>query len=258
MKPVNLILVSGRHFDAEQRGQMLARDQRLAGGLVERGCAVRWIFPAGEDDNHAGGADGVRLLPVHTRLPGFRSVQARLDDLPLEKVLTSAVREDLPDVVHALAYGAGASANVPWLAERMGVPCAVTLSAPEALCHRGTLINERGQSCSEWDRPQRCAQCCLTPFPGGLGPMAAAWGKLMARLRWISPFPQDIDFQNRLELVLGGLASAQRLLVTAAADVELLKKAGVRLPTECLEDSHDAAALVGVYQELCGRGVMVE
>jgi hypothetical protein len=80
--------------------------------------------------------------------------------------------------------------------------------------------------------------------------MAAACGRLLARLRWISPFPQDIDFQNRLEFVLGGLAAAQRLVVTDSVDGELLEKAGVRVPTECLEDSHDAAALVAVYREM--------
>ncbi|MHC4516046.1 MAG: glycosyltransferase [Planctomycetota bacterium] len=254
MKPVNLILVSGRHFDAERRSQALARDHRLAAELAGRGCAVRWMFPVdrGHEEGHedAARAGGVSPLPVHTKVPGFRSVQARLYDPPLEQTLTRAVRADLPDVVHALAFGAGTSVNVAWLAERLGVPAVVTLNAREALCHRSTLLNERGESCSEWERAERCEQCCLTPVAGGLGPVAAACGRLLARLRWISPYPQDIDFQNRLEFVLGGLAAAQRLVVGDAVDVALLEKAGVQVAVQCLEDSHDAAALVAVYREM--------
>jgi hypothetical protein len=177
-------------------------------------------------------------------------VRSRLDDLPIERVLTVAVREELPDVVHALAYGAGASLNLPWLAERLGVPCVVTLRTKEAFCHRGTLINESGEDCNAWNQPERCAQCCLTPTPDGLGPVAAACGRLLARLQWISPYPQDLDFLNRLELVVGGLASAQRMLVAEPSDSELLEQAGVKVPTVCLEDPYDAEALVEVYREM--------
>ena len=246
MKPLDLILVSGRHFDVEQRRKALARDRRLAVDLAERGCVVRWLYPEG--DGHDEVADGVSLLPVRTVVPGFRSVEARLNDPPLEQTLNRSVRADLPDVVHALAYGAGTSTNVPWLADRLGVPSVVTLEGKEMLCHRGTLINERGENCSEWNRAERCAECCLTPFAGGLGPAAAACGRLLARLRWISPFPQDIDFQNRLELVTAGLMIAQRVVVTRIEDVGLLQQAGVKGPVECLQDACDVGALMEMYQ----------
>jgi len=250
VKPLNLILVSGRHFDLEKRRKALARDECLVADLRERGCAVRWVYPAGEGgpDEVAGGTNGVSLLPVHTVVPGFCGVEARLNDAPLEQVLVRSVRTELPDVLHALGYGAGTSMNLPWLAERMGVSCVVTLESEEALCHRGTLINERGQECDEWNRPKRCAECCLTPFDGGLGPVGAACGRVLARLRWISPFPQELDFQNRLDLATAGLVSAQRVVVTREEDVRRLQQAGVNGQLECLVDAYDATALMDVYQ----------
>jgi hypothetical protein len=246
MKPLDLMLVSGRHFNVEQRRQAVARDRCVATDLAERGCVVRWVYPEG--DGHDEIVDGVSLLPVRTVVPGFSGVEARLDDPPLEQALSRSVRADLPDVVHVLGYGAGTSTSVPWVADRMGVPCVVTLKGKEMLCHRGTLVNEHGKSCSEWNRAERCAECCLTPFAGGLGPAAAAFGRLLARLQWISPFPQEMNFQNRLELVTAGLMTVQRVVVTTIEDVGLLQQAGVKGPVECLQDACDADALMDMYQ----------
>lgn len=250
MKPLNLILVSGRHFDPKQRREALVHDRRLAMDLAGRGCAVRWVHPAeaeGEDTGKAVAMDGLVGLCVATVVPGFRRVEARLNDPPLEQTLTRSVRSELPDVVHALGYGAGTSINVAWLADRLGVASVVTVKPKEGLCHRGTLINERGERCSEWHRPKRCVECCLTPYEGGLGTFAAACGRLLARLHWISPFPQDIEFENRLELVLAGLMAAERVLVTTVEDARLLAEAGVK-GAMVLADPHDAGALVEVYR----------
>lgn len=248
VKPLNLILVSGRHFDPDVRREALARDRGLVLDLVERGCAVRWMYPA-ENGDPVEAVDGVTMLPVSTVVPPFRSVEARLNDPALEMTLSRSVRADLPDVVHALAYGAGTSINVTWLADRLGVASVVTTTGREALCHRGTLINERGASCSEWQRPKRCAECCLTATPGGLGSVGAACGRMLARLRWISPFPQDLDFQNRLELVIGGLMAARRVVVSTDEDARLLEEAGVRHLVP-LEDPHDAGKLLEVYRSV--------
>ncbi len=248
LKPLNLILVSGRHFDPGQQSKALPRDRRLALDLAERGCRVRWVYPA-SDGGSDQETDGVLVSMVRTVVPGFRSVLARLNDPPLEQVLSRSIRADLPDVVHVLTYGSGASINVAWLADRLGAPSVVTVKGKEVLCHRGTLINERGEGCFEWRSARRCAECCLTPTPDGLGNAAAACGRLLARLRWVSPFPQDIDFQNRLELVTAGLVVARRVLVTTAQDARLLQEAGVK-GAIVLEDAHDASALMEVYQGL--------
>lgn len=248
VKPLNLILVSGRHFDRDVRREALARDRQLVLDLAGCGCAVRWFYPT-EDGDPVEAMDGVTMLPVSTVVPPFRSVEARLNDPALEMVLSRSVRADLPDVVHALAYGAGTSINVTWLADRLGVPSVVTTTAKEALCHRGTLINERGENCGEWQRPKRCAECCLTATAGGLGTVAAVCGRMLARLRWISPFPQDLDFENRLELVIGGLMAARKVVVRTNEDARSLEEAGVR-HLALLEDPHDAGALLDVYQSL--------
>jgi hypothetical protein len=248
VKPLNLILVSGRHFDLEQRREALARDRRLVADLATRGCVVRWLCPAEGGDPDAA-VDGVTVLPVSTVVPPFRCVEGRLDDPALEMVLSRSVRSDPPDVVHALAYGAGTSINVAWLADRLGAPSVVTTTGREAFCHRGTLINERGETCSEWQRPSRCAECCLTATPDGLGGAAAVLGRVLARLQWVSPFPQGIDFKNRLELVIAGLMVARRVVVGTVEDARLLEEAGVK-SVLVLEDPHEPGALMDVYQSL--------
>ena len=220
---------------------------------------MRWLFPDGPHHNGVppgteASAAGVELLPVRSSAPGFRRVQSRLTDCASELVLTKAVRDELPDVVHVLAFGGATSSDLAWLAERLGAPSVISLAAKSSFCHRGTLVNERGEDCVEWDRPERCAVCCLAPFPGGLGSVAAACGRLLARLHVLSPFPNRIDFENRFETVIGGLQAARRLIVAGPADTEILDRAGVRVPTVCLPPPPEPDAVLAVYREAVAGG----
>ena len=226
---MNLILVSGRYRGPDDPSR--ERDARVLAGLQDAGVVVRHI--------EANGA-----------LPPFRDVYGRIVDTASERRMTEEIRRDLPDLVHQLGFGGGASVLIPWLADRLGAPSLVSLDATLALCHRGTLVNERGESCVEWRLAQRCAACTLTPFDGGLGPIGARLGRLLNGLRLPSPYPDDLAFENRLETVVGGLVPATFVQVGSEAERTQLVEAGVAEARLRVGDPTDTQALMALYEEV--------
>lgn len=170
----------------------------------------------------------VRLLqPQHSRRLPFRRVGAQLHDPSFETLVTHAIREDLPDVVHVVEIGASLPAWLPWIGNRLGAAVVASVDPALALCHRGTLVDEQGRSCSAWAEPKRCVTCCLTPFREGLGPVAAALGRTLRWLGGWSPFPNPMRFSNRLDMLIGGLLAADLVAVADAGAADLVEQAGV-------------------------------
>lgn len=198
----------------------------LSRALVDEGHAVRWLRPvvAGESTVDV---DGVRVIDAPTRRVPFRSVVHRLSDLPTERALSSAFRDAPPDIAHVHGFGGASSYMVPWLAERLGVPVVVVADPiAESLCHRRTLVDEKGHDCGAWTSPERCAACCRAPgTDDGLGRGQALVASLLRPLGGRSPFPSPVDFHNRLDMVAQGLTSAR---IVCVAD-EIAAGAAVRL-----------------------------
>jgi hypothetical protein len=247
---VRILLVGGR-----ARADRLGPDPRaaaeLAGALRALGHELRWLQP---DSPKLAGITDPDLVRVRSPMPPFARVQSRTIDMPLEARFARLLREEGPEVVHLLAYAGGSSACTPWVADRLGVPALVDVEPALLLCHRGTLIDDQGRACREFADPARCRRCCLAPFEHGLGPLRARLARAFGWLGPFAPFATDVEFQNRLELVLGHLASARRVLVPSDAAAALLVEAGVRerllqvLPTE----QRSAERFAAIYEELRG------
>ena len=156
---------------------------------------------------------GLNIRRVQSKTPSFTAVEAQLADVSGELALSQELRQDPPDLVHLFGYGNGGSAAMPWLCARLGVPSIVSLDLGEALCHRGTLIDATGQACTRWDDPQRCLDCCLAPAGAGLTQAQARRAKMLRFLGALSPYPSLTAFQNRADIIIGGLLFTQRIMV---------------------------------------------
>jgi hypothetical protein len=169
----------------------------------------------------------------------------------LERRLVEELREEPPQVVHALGFGEGAPAPLLWIAERMGVYPVVTLRARELLCHRESLVDEQGRNCTAWNDVRRCVECCLTAFEGGLTAAQARLGRWLEPLGGWSPYPNRHAFRNRLEMLLGGIDHAEMVLVGSQEDRELLDLARVSVPIQVLNLERDhGSGLVDLYASL--------
>lgn len=248
---MDILLVSGRSRGPEPHpSRELAAE--LARDLACLDHRVRWLCPV-----LRGGGPAVQLppgasfRPVVSRPPRFRAVQNSTSDTPLDCALTEEIRRELPDVVHVLAFGGASSVGLPWIADRLGVPVVVSTSAHELLCHRGTLINERGEDCTAWNQPERCVTCCMTAFGGGLTEREARRGRRLRFLGPWSPYPQALAFTSRLDLLVGALISATRVLVDDVDQLQHLVGAGV--PARALRvvapGDVTAATLTALYRE---------
>ncbi len=249
---MNLILVSGRH--TESRPPYDA-DARLSCEFAAAGCQVRWIVPTDDarDASETRPDEAVRFLPVASRAPPFMSVCGRLADEPIERLLAQEIRRELPDLVHLLAYGGCTSVNASWLAVRMGAPTIVSLRSAPTLCHRGDLVHADGTDCDRWNDFSRCAACCLTSSPRGLGRLGSAMGRFLGLLRSpLNPYPRRIDFDNRAQLLLGGL-QVDQLVVDSEEDKVRIASLGVRDELFAVLPSPSTADWLHLYREVVDR-----
>jgi hypothetical protein len=236
---VDVLLISGRDGGGAHAElvRSLARDHR-----------VRWL-------RGDGGADvpleGVDVQRVPGRAPPFRRVLGQLVHPALERALARAIRERFPGVVHVLGFGGAEASATPWVARRLGAPTLVDVVAARALCHRGTLVDERAAACGAWEDPARCEACCLTPGSGALRPAAARLGRWLRAFGGLSPFPERVKFANRLEMVFNGLLAADVVICPTEADAALLERAGVarRVLRVLPAERRSAQALEALYRE---------
>jgi hypothetical protein len=143
-------------------------------------------------------------MPV---VPGVAKVAADNCHLPIEIVLTAALRAG---PIHAVAHvGAGArgSPNIGWLADRLGVRSFAIARAAEVVCHRGDLVHRDGAPCTSFLDAERCRHCCTTS-------------------RWFGR-PAADDFRNRNDLLAASLSVAEAVFVPAAVDRDQLLAFGV-------------------------------
>ena len=224
----SLILVSGRFLDPSAPH---TRDAAFAQALAERGCDVRWVVPVHSLASAPELAQGsaVRLLPVVSPAPGFAAVKSRLVDTPTDSLLMESVRCELPDLVHVLDYGGCTSVNLSWVANRLGVNCVVSMESAAVICHRGDLRYQGREECRQFDSPDRCSQCCLSPALDGLSLPGSMLGRALKAVHApINPYPTPIDFVTRQELLLGGLQFAERVIVTSEEELDRVSALGVR------------------------------
>jgi len=200
----------------------------LAATLAQRGQRCLWLYPLRSGETPPAAPEGVTLVPVATSSPPFRAVDAHLIDVPVEHVFNAALRRGPPGVVHVEGYGGASTYVVTWLAERLGAPVLVVAEPiADVVCHRGTLVDWTGKDCPKWDDAARCARCCRSPNAPGMGPVRAVFAGALRGLGGLSPFPAAVDFENRLDRIVHGLACAGRVLVPDAGWVERLESLGV-------------------------------
>lgn len=243
---MKLLLVSGRYGEDEVK---LAADAALASALAGQGCAVRWLFPQ-RPGAHMPVAPGVRAEPVSSLAPPPTRVDDRLLDAALETRAAELCVEDLPDIVHQLDFGGSSSANMPWVAARLGATSLVSLDPGRTLCQRGDLVHSSGRSCDEWLDPARCWACTLgVRGDGDLPPLSRGLAWLLGGVPF-APWPGPDAFLNRVELLQGGLQAARRLLVRRAEHVEMLASIGLRRDHFEVVPEPDAASLRALYARL--------
>lgn len=215
---------------------------------MRNGHGVRWLCPVHNGESPPEHPDGVGLITAPSDVAPFAAITGCSYDGTTDTALTYEIRRQLPDVVHLLAFGGFSSPLGVWIADRMGAPTVISVDTRELLCHRGTLVNERGEACEDWGAPSRCLECCTAPFEGGLSPARAR----MARgLRWLgpwSPYPKEYEFQNRLDQFVGGLAWATAITVRDEEERARLVAAGAPPRNiRVVEDAADATAMAEVY-----------
>jgi hypothetical protein len=198
--------------------------------------------------------NGCAFLPVVSAVPRFRAVQQRVTDVRTDQLVSREIRERLPDVVHVLAYGGISGVGPVWLADRLGARAVVDVAAEDLLCHRGTLVDERGQSCAAWRDPLRCLQCCTAPFEGGLTRGEARRARWLRVLGAWSPFPRAVHFRNRLDALLAGLQPAALVLVEDYRQRDLLAQAGLAVGKLRIQPRpYRLPAIAEAYHEVAQR-----
>lgn len=253
---MKVMLISGRDSSPMRTSARLDADASFAASLVAQGCDVRWLAPAPADCS-VPEVRGARVLHVPSAMPPFRDVVGRVTDYPTEHEIARQVRGELPDLVHFRGYGGGVSGNSTWVASRLGVPVLVSLHAAPVLCHRGDLVYTDRQPCETWDDPDRCAACCLVADSAGLSPIGSLVGRALSALRVpLQPFPHALAFENRREVVDGGLRFVDRILVPREEDRAKICARG--LPPDLVEvvDEEDVD-WPSVYQRVSGAAVPV-
>ncbi len=170
--------------------------------MAEAGHDVRWLAPVvdGADVPNRTAAEVLRVdvAPLH------RVADAVLHD-ELERELANELRARSADVVLHVGLGARGSANLLWLADRMGSRAMAVVRAAEVVCHRGDLVDERGESCTTLDDAARCRRCCSA----GLRRAGLA------------------DMATRLDLLVCCLQVSSAVLVESGSQAALLEQVGV-------------------------------
>ncbi len=244
---VDIILISSRGCDPSPWSRQLAT--RTADELATAGHRVRWLCALGPGEDPPEVRGEVELHSVPATSAAFRKVSGSIEGREMELLLATELRRRPSDVVHAVGFGEGVPAALLWIAERMGASPMVTLCARELLCHRQSLVDEQGRECRAWQDLQRCAECCLTATDGGLTPFSARLGRWLEPLGAWSPFPTRGAFLNRLETLLGGVASAVMVLVGSEEDAQLLALAGISVPVRVLDLERDhGVGLLDLYR----------
>ncbi|MEO6596274.1 MAG: hypothetical protein ABIP94_16115 [Planctomycetota bacterium] len=193
----------------------------LARVLLLGGARVEWIAAAGPQHDLPVALPGVLLGTTIRHEPAaVHRVTAGCDDLELEVALSRSLRTRPAHAVVHLGVGARGSPNVLWLADRLGSATLAVVRADEVVCQRGNLVDASGSACSRFDDPERCRFCC--------GP--SSWS-----------LPRAVEFQNRIDLLVGGLLVVAAVFVADAAEVEPLVAVGV--PRRLLAVTHDAAVI---------------
>ncbi len=251
---MDVLLISGRGLGAKAHPSRV-QARALVDSLRARGDTVRWLCPVEADEaavtGSASTADGARYCQaIPSTAPGFRAVQGRLSDLGSELSLTRELRRSPPDLVHQLACGGATSEALSWIAQRLGVPCVMSLELAETLCHRGTLVDERGRTCDDWDDPLRCRACCSAAGPDSLTAGQALAAKVLRPLGGLSPFPSRTDFQNRVDMLVAALMAADRVWVRDDLAREQLVRTGVPKRSVVVVGEPDELATLRMYDEL--------
>ena len=221
-RPVDILVVNVR--GGSQRHWGLDAARRHAADLCGAGHEVRWLCP------HPPGVLPEDVSGVERRDPPghsapYRRVAGSLSDTASELELSRWLRERPADEVHLFGHGVAGSANLIWIADRMGSPVTVWLRADEVLCHRGNLVDGWGEPCREWSDERRCLRCVLRGG-GGLKPAAALLGRVFGWLGGLSPWPSRHGFWLRGEVVLGGLLVAREVVVQSERERALVEEAG--------------------------------
>ena len=74
-----------------------------------------------------------------------------------------------------------------------------------------------------------CAACCQRALPGGLSGLGAGLARCLSAVRWpLHPYPTPIAFENRRDLLLGGLQFVDRICVDRDGERDLTISLGVR------------------------------
>ncbi|MCA8966034.1 MAG: hypothetical protein H6838_13545 [Planctomycetes bacterium] len=179
-----------------------ALGERLHSAMVDAGHEVRWLAPvvagAGVPAQTAAEVLRVGAAPLH------RVGDAILHD-ELERELANDLRARAADLVLHVGLGARGSANLLWLADRMGSRALAVVRAAEVLCHRGDLVDHRGESCTAIDDAERCRRCCSK----GLRRAGHA------------------DLATRLDLLVCCLQVSAAVFVETATEVSQLEQVGV-------------------------------
>ena len=227
---MDVLLVSRRALPASPSEPHWSRvaAHRAAVGLAEHEGVqrVRWICPLTTAEQPPEGLPPeVELLQVPGGHGSFGDPQDRLCDAAADRELTMQMRSRLPDVVHCFGMGSPGSSALPWVAERMGRAALVSVRAEEVLCHRLDLQPWNGVGpCGTWDDPDRCVRCCGEAVGQPDVPALAAGGTDPSQDRRALT---ALGFQNRLELSVGGLVSAEQILVASGPDQERLIASGL-------------------------------
>ncbi len=222
---MDVVLVSARSTGPSAHWSR-ALTAAVATILVGEGLQVRWLCPLAVDEPEPAVPAGARLDVLRARPAPFRAVLARVGDTALDVALARALRPTRRALVAHLGFGAAGSVNTLWLAERMGARPFAVVRAAEVLCHRGTLVDERGAACDRVLDAERCAACCCAASADGLSPQQATLARWLRPLGGWSPFPDRGAFLSRADLVLGSLLLAN-VVVGAAQDSERLQRAGL-------------------------------
>lgn len=189
----------------------------LARVLAVAGVGVEW-FCVGRAASAPPPGTSVHQLPESTA-PLHRVIEAN-DDPALEAALARSLRAHHAKAVVHIGTGARGSPNVLWLADRMGSAVFGVVHATEVLCHRGTLVDATGAPCTIHDEAPRCQRCCTRTF--------------LQR-------PRAMAFEDRWDLLLGGLAVAAAVFVPNPHDAQRLAHVGV--PKRVLVATHDVEAI---------------
>lgn len=246
-RALDIILISSRVSGGSGWSRELTR--RTAAELGNAGHRVRWLCPVGAGEEPPS-VDGVEVATARATPARWRLVQSPIEGPAMELLLTAEIRRALPEAVHVIGFGTGASSSLLWIARRMGVAPLVTLRARELLCHRQTLVDEQGRPCRAWADVRRCAECCLTATPHGLTPGQSRLGRWLRPLGGWSPFPNQHAFLNRLEMILGGVDNAETILVEREEDRQLLVQAGISVAIRVVDlDREHGVALLELYSE---------